>query len=165
MNRYLVLAMCFFLASCNEVSTDPRDRAFNIQFKYGVGARNELNTFTNYYTKDLIADGTTSITLVLGVDEFRAIEAKLYNADFFSYPDTFRVASSDTIQFRAPYMTYYFRVQSGAHYKTLYWEDSIIPRYSYPLRDNLKEITQFIIDLLSRKPEIANLPPAKGGYL
>ena len=30
--------------------------SFNLDFKYGVGSRNELNTFTGKYTKDMVAD-------------------------------------------------------------------------------------------------------------
>jgi hypothetical protein len=40
-------------------------RDFNILLKYGVGAKNELNTFDSTYTKDLVAWAPITITVPL----------------------------------------------------------------------------------------------------
>jgi hypothetical protein len=166
MDRFLTIATAFLLLSCSDAGLAPQDRDFNILFKYGVGARNELNTFENTYTKDLISDGTITVSLVLSANELHAIKTKLGESDFFSYPDTFRVDVRDTLS-RAiePHSTFCFRVKSGSAVKTLYWEDSVIPFYVDPRRKKLQEIVTFILDIISQKPEILQLPPVRGGYL
>ena len=168
MNRLVIVAIAFLLLSCDEVSDNPRDRYFNILFRYGVGARNELNSFENTYTKDLILDGTVKIRLVLSTDDFYAIEGKLQSTGFFSFPDTLKAAVSDTPWYAIhPHSTYFFRVQTGANIKTLYCADSVYPEFFayYRIRyEKLQEIVRFIHDRLSMKPEIQRLPPARGSY-
>jgi len=165
MNRFLIITIAILLLSCTETGISPEDRDFNILFRYGVGARNELDTFQNTFTKDLISDGTVTVSLVLSEAELHAIQSKLQQSDFFSYPDTFRVDVKDTVRYIEPHSTFYFRVKTGSNIKTLYWDDWIIPSRADTLRENLRVIVSFILDLISRKPEILNLPPARGGYL
>jgi hypothetical protein len=166
MNKFAISALAVLSLSCNEVSDDPHDRHFNILFRYGVGARNELNTFENSYTKDLILDGSVTIRYVLPLEDRNAIEGKLQQLEFFSYPDTFRVVPESNQAFALhPYQSYFFRVQMGTGTKTLYWADSLWPNSEYPGRRNLEELVTFIRDRISWKPEIQRLPPARGGYL
>ena len=47
--------------SCSDVGVSSRERDFNVRLRYGILARNEINTFQNTYTKDLILDGTVTV--------------------------------------------------------------------------------------------------------
>ena len=154
------------LLSCSDQSISPEERDFNILFRFGVGGRNELNTFQNTYTKDLILDGTRTVPLALSPDELRAIESKLVEADFFSYPDTFAVATEDSVLVSIdPHMTYFFRVRHHSIIKTLMWNESPLPTSSDPRLENLRRIVQFVMNIVEQRPEVQNLPPARGGYM
>jgi len=41
----------------------PSDSNFNLIFKYGVGAKNEFNTFKGTYTKDMVMDPSVTVNL------------------------------------------------------------------------------------------------------
>ena len=109
MRKCVIAAIAIVLLSCSDVGLSPEERDFNILFKFGVTAHNELNTFENSYTKDLILDGTITVTLVLSQYELRAIEAKLLEIDFFSYPADFKVVPPPgvSIGMVTPALTYY----------------------------------------------------------
>lgn len=166
MHKFLIPAIVLLLLSCSDQGLSPQDRDFNLLLRFGVGGRNELNTFQNTYTKDLVLDGSITVSLAFSQDELQAIEAKLVQADFFSYPDTFAVDTKDSLYVVIePHSSYYFRVEYRSMVKTLYWDDSLVPIYTNARREKLYEIIAFISDILDRRPEIRNLPPARGGYL
>ncbi|WP_078544863.1 hypothetical protein [Litchfieldia alkalitelluris] len=50
---------------------------FNFSLKYGVGALNEINTFKNSYTKDLVEDGTITTDLTFSKNELRNIYSEM----------------------------------------------------------------------------------------
>jgi len=97
------IAIALVALSCTDTGTGPENRRFNLLFRYGVGARNELNTFNNTYTKDLIVDGTRTIRLVLSQGDFDIIESTLLEAGIFTYPDTFNVQHGGTVAWQDPF--------------------------------------------------------------
>jgi len=159
--------VCLFalaLLSCSEISPPESARDFNVRLRYGILARNELNTFENTFTKDLISDGTVTVPFFLSQDDFDSIEAKMDQIGFFSYPDTFTVETRDSIRaFITPNNTYDFRVESRATLKKLYWDDAIIA--NDPRATKLRELITLIRTIIESKPEYQQLPPARGGYL
>jgi hypothetical protein len=166
MNRFLIALVAILLISCSDQGLTPKDRDFNIMLRFGVGGRNELNTFENTYTKDLILDGTITVSLVLSDIELDSIEYKLVQSGFFTYPDTFVVNAKDSLFVSLdPHPSYFFRVKHQSTVKTLYWDDSIVPFITDIRRKNLQDIVAFISNIVGRKPEFLNLPPARGGYL
>ena len=166
MAKFVIPFIAFVLLSCSDQGLLPQDRDFNLLLRAGVGGRNQLNTFDNTYTKDLILDGTITVSIVLSDSELHSIESKLVESGFFAYPDTFRVTPTDSLYLSIePYQMYYFSVKRQSRIKTLYWDDSIVPFYTDPRRKNLQDIMVFISNIISRKPEFLRLPPARGGYL
>ncbi|MDZ4230961.1 MAG: hypothetical protein U1B77_03995, partial [Dehalococcoidales bacterium] len=96
------------LAGCGSPATEKSN--FNMIFRYGVMARNELDTFQGIYTKDMIADPSITVPLSLTEEELDSIYRKMVEIGFFSYPDEFSVsvAPGESIGMVTPHMSYYF---------------------------------------------------------
>jgi hypothetical protein len=161
--RLVVLTVLLLQVSCSDNGTGPDRRRFDLQFRYGVLGRNELNTFDNTITKDLILDGVATTRLVLLQRELDTLEARLVAIDIFSYPDTFVVQRGDTVLSITPYPSYIVKVRMGTTWKKVIWEDSIVS--SDPKATRLRETLEFIRALVQSKPEYNQLPPARGGYM
>jgi len=166
MNKFLIPTIAFVLLSCSDQGLSPQDRDFNILLRFGVGGRNELNTFQNTYTKDLISDGIVTVSLVLSDRELQTVKEKLIEIGFFSYPDSLPVSPADSFLVAIePHASNQIRVKNQSMVKTVFWNDTIVPSYTDIRRKNLQEIIAFIANMISQRPEILNLPPARGGYL
>ncbi len=139
--------------------------SFNLVFKYGVTARNELNTFKEMYTKDMITDPPITVNLSLSKDELDRIYKKMVEIDFFGYPEKFyvSVSSVEPVDTVTPHSSYYFKVEYGSKTKELWWEDSIINKDGRA--EKLRELIKYIIQIIKSKEEYKKLPEPKGGYL
>lgn len=145
-------------------TTETTDADFNLVFKYGVGSRNELNTFEQTFTKDMIIDPPITIALSLTKNELDKIYQKMTEINFFDYPDTFSVfLDSEEGGFFIPYPTYYFRVEYNSNIKELLWHDNILTEDEKATK--LRELFKFIRNIIESKEEYKELPPAQGGYL
>ena len=92
---------------------------FNLIFRYGVGAKNELNTFEGTYTRDMISDPSITVPLSLTEEEQDRIYKKMVEIDFFDYPEKFSltVTPGGSVGMVTPYMSYYFRVEYDSRIK------------------------------------------------
>ena len=79
------------LGTAGCITPPPSQSNFNLIFQYGVGARNELNTFEGTYTKDMIMDPPITVNLTLSKEELDIIYQKMIEINFFGYPDEFSV--------------------------------------------------------------------------
>lgn len=142
----------------------PVDPDFNFIFKYGVMAKNELNTFTGRYTKDMVLAHSITTRLTLTKDELDQIHQKMIDFDFFNYPDTFKVGprADGMISIVTPYDSYYFKVQVGNETKELTWEDEI--KNPDPKADKLRELIKLITSIIQSKPAYNALPQPRSGY-
>ncbi len=131
----------------------------NIIFQFGTGAKNELNTFHGTFTKDLILDGTVTARLILTTEELEQIQQQIIEADFFSIPETFPLKEQLTL----PDYSFYLMVNNGANTTAVRWNNNSQIDSSTEVR--LNQLADFIISMISDKPEVKMLPPSKGGYL
>ena len=160
----LILFSAAFLISCSDSTVAPDTRDFNLKFAYGIDAKNVLNTFQNTYTKDLILDGTTTVSFFLSDEELHQMRNKMDEIGIFSYPDTFIAVTADSItQHIDPYATYDFEVKSESTIKHVAWNDAIINQNTQAIK--LRELISLIRTVIESKPEYSKLPAAKGGYL
>ncbi len=158
-----ILVLALFAASCSDSGTSPQSRDFNLKLSYGINARNVLNTFDNTYTKDLIMDGTTTVSFALSDSELDRVSSKMLEISFFSYPDTFSVITRDTVVALFPHSTYIFHVVNKSTVKDVYWSDSIVSPDSRAVK--LRELITLIENIIQSNPKYSQLPPAKGAYL
>ena len=145
--------------------TTPDESNFNLIFKYGVGAWNELNTFEGTYTKDMVVDPSIAVNLSLSNDELGRIYQKMIEIDFLNYPDRFSVfvPLGGAVVNMTPHSSYYFRVEYDSKVKELWWNDGIINRDEKA--EKLRELIRLIIDIIESKEEYKKLPSPRGGYI
>lgn len=147
------------------VLTTPSESNLNLIFKYGVGAKNELNTFNGTYTKDMILDPSITANLSLSNDELDRIYRKMIEIKLFDYPDSFSVSvpPGEATGVVTPYSSYYFKVEYDSKVKELWWDDNITNEDEKAER--LRELIRLIIDIIESKEEYKKLPSPRGGYL
>jgi hypothetical protein len=159
----VLILSCLSISGCNTGTSGERD--FNLIFRYGVQASNELNTFKNEFTKDMILDPSIKIKLSLTEEELESIYSKMKKIDFFSYPDEFTIPipHDGLVTLVTPYSTYYFKVEFEGGTKELHWEDEI--RNENKEADKLRELIRFIREIIDSKKEYKDLPEPTSGYL
>ncbi len=135
-------------------------RTFNVLFKYGVQARNELNTFNDSYTKDMILDPPITIKLGLTEQEFAQIQQQMANMSFFTYPESFPADSSRHI---SPQVDYFIRVQNSSQVKEISWNSN--SELETTISNDLSHLVSLIVGIVEQKPEYLALPMANGGYI
>ena len=130
---------------------------FNILFRYGVTARNELNTFNNTYTKDMIMDPPITIWLYLSDEELNQIKQMTMEIDFFDYPTTLPLSPAVCY----PSVDYYLKVQNGSTIKEVTWSSNSEVN---SLKQNLTQLANLITGIVEQRPEYRELPPPNGVY-
>ncbi|MDP3772503.1 MAG: hypothetical protein Q8Q94_04005 [bacterium] len=151
--------MCEFAAcptSEKQIPTPMDSTSIDLIFKYGVGGKNELNTFANTYTKDIVIGPSITVPFRLSEEEHARILTKITDLHIFDQKkpalQPFRVI---------PCSSYYLKVRTDSSEKELSWSNcggEIIP-------DAWTAFTDFMISLIESKEEYKKLPPARGGYL
>jgi len=164
----IVLALVAVLsetAGCVAPLPPPSPSSFNLIFKYGVGAKNELNTLQGTYTKDMIFDPSITVNLSLSQEELDRIYNKMVEINFFGYPDEFSifVPPGELVGMVTPHRSYYFRVEYDSRVKELWWEDDIINQDKKA--EKLRELITLIQDIIESKDEYKQLPLPRGGYI
>ena len=145
----------------NTSSPSPKnDFNFNLLFRYGVGAKNELNTFEGTYTKDMVLDPPITIKLTLSDAELEQIRQKMVEIGFFDYPENFPLRTDFEV---TPRTDYYIRVENGSSVKEVSWNSNSMLENN--VQDNLLQLVDLIRSVVEQKPEYKALPPARGGYL
>jgi len=159
----ILIAVIAGLAGCNTASGEESD--FNLIFKYGVTARNELNTFKGTFTKDMVADPSITIDLTLTEEEMDRIHRKMIEIDFFDYPDEFSIPleGEEIVKIVTPYSRYYFKVEYESGIKELRWEDEI--QNENEEADRLRELIKLIKDIIENRAEYKELPEPSSGYM
>jgi len=138
---------------------------FNLIFKYGVTAKNELDTFKGTYTKDMVTDPSITIGLRLSEEEMNSIYQKMLEIDFFSYPEAFKatVPSGELTGMVTPFSSYYFTVEYDSQVKKLQWEDNVTNPDEKASK--LRELIKLIKSIIESREEYKKLPEPKSGYL
>jgi hypothetical protein len=76
----VALGVVAFIISKNKEVND----SFNLVFRYGVGAKNELNTFKQTFKKDMVNKRSITIKMKLSDEELARIHQKLNEVDLFN---------------------------------------------------------------------------------
>lgn len=140
--------------------TIPDDFNFNILFKYGVGARNVLDTYNQTYTKDMVVGSAITIEFKLSKEELFEIYKKMIEIDFFQYSDTFVVPIKGNItKSVTPNRSYYFQTNYNSKTLELYWNDKNLKA------DKLRQLIGLMINLIESKDKYKALPERRSAYL
>ena len=133
---------------------------FNLVLKYGVGAKNELNTFDETFTKDLVLNPPVTTILVLTSQEKMQILQKIDEMAFFGFPESFPINPHAWI---TPQMDYYIKVQNGSQIKEITWNSNSM--IESDVKDGLDQVAACIVGLIEQKSEYKALPTPNGGYI
>jgi hypothetical protein len=163
---FLVVTGCGSTATAKGgIGNTPAKSDFNFIFKYGVGAKNILDTYAGTYTKDMVIDPAITIELTLSEEEMDSIYQKMAEIDFFNYPDEFKVTvpPGELTGMVTPFSRYYFTVEKDSQIKDLSWADEITnPNVK---ADKLRELINLIKSIIESKEEYKKLPEPSSGYL
>ncbi|MCG7343421.1 membrane lipoprotein lipid attachment site-containing protein [Sporosarcina sp. ACRSL] len=153
------LTMLLVLSACNSTSEvlrkeKPNDFAFSL--KYGVRALNELNTYDNTYTKDLVEDGTETTDMVLSNEEIEVIYEKFRSADVLSLPE-----EKGGPPCTAPYYRYELSMTVDGEEYYLKWDTSCESKALNRWERTMNFINR---EIIYPKDEYQSLPEPTGGY-
>lgn len=151
------------MAGCDEKPSE--ESGFNMIFKYGIGAKNILDTFEGTYTKDMVMDPSITTDLTLTEEEKESIYQKMLEVDFFNYPDRFSVSvpPGEPTGIITPHMSFYFKVVYDSQTKELWWSDEITNPDEQA--DKLRELIMYVIEIIESKEEYKKLPEPTSAYL
>ena len=133
---------------------------FELIVRYGVGARNELNTFNGTYTHDMIIDPPITTNLTLTIEEKWPTLQRIEEMDFFNLPSSFPVNPHMWV---TPQVDYYIKVQNGSQTKEVSWNDNSLVESS--IENSLDQLVIHIRGVIEQKLEYKALPTPNGGYL
>jgi hypothetical protein len=129
---------------------------FNLIFKYGVGAKNELDTFEQTYTKDMVLDPPVTIKFALSSSELTEIYQKINDLNLF---DKGPEQPKGNV-FVTPCSNYYLKAYIDSTNKEIYWNNC-----RGKVSVQLEEFSSFVISIIEAKAEYKKLPIPKSGYL
>jgi len=137
--------------------------SFNLILRYGVRAKNELNTLKGTYTKNMVNKPPITTKLQLTQEELDSIYLKALEIDLFNYPWTIRtMPKGDIIGEITPYSTYYLEVWNGTTKNAVVWNnkyDTENEKYF-----DLMELVRLIIEIIEFHPEYQKIPEPTAGY-
>lgn len=134
----------------------PDDFAFEIHF--GIGGRNEINTFNDTVTKDLISDGTATANMTFTPEEMEAIYNKMKDVN---------VAESKKLiplykgMAKMPFVEDRWYIRLNGKIISLTYSD----KFGFTKdATQLFEIRNFIMETVKKKEEFKKLPEEKGCF-
>lgn len=164
---FLFSVLCsFLLISCNSVPQEelysmPEEmpESFEFHVKYGIGMKNEINTYEGEVVKDLIAKGTHKTRdIVFNEEEMKNIYKMVLQTEPFSPK---YLAQSNSCN-QSPYSEFYLKITVENETTDFHFSEE----YCELTEDGkkFKSLIYKIHDLLQEKEEYKLLPPAEGGY-
>ena len=134
---------------------------FNFSIRFGVTGKNEVNSFKDEVTKDLVSNGVAKATLELTDDEMKLIYERMRD-----------IPVTDRLDMKLSKLTY---TCTKVPYIEEHWIITINRKtYTYDYSDEncaltkdakkLKELRIVIFDIVKEKEAYISLPESVGGY-
>ena len=141
-------------------------RKFAFELDFGAYGRNNVDTFRNLLTKDLVLSGPINTNFKFSGREKKEIFNRMYKMDILSYPLTLNDGFHD---FEHP-ENYVLRVKIDNEEKTIYWSApwSFFDEDMDKLSDQqiaFKELVEYIKGIVYNSRKYKSLPAHEGGYL
>jgi len=152
----MVVGFAEFQKACVSPSTE----GFGMVFRYGVGAKSELDTFKGTYTRDMVIDPPITVSLSLSKEELARICQEMVRIGFFDYPREFPPNPERSV---IPCVKYYMRVEYGSKIKDITWDQNSLLKGNIEI--GLGELVGLITNIIESKEEYRGLPTPRGAYL
>lgn len=137
----------------------PEPFNFSVSFGYGTVNKNEINTFNNTVTKDLVMNGTATANLTLTTEEMNDIYDVMREIDVLRELD---LDNSDSNCSSTPVNEDHWEIQVDGEQRTFDWSSERCEMTDDA--NKLKELRNYIFDIVQDKKEYKELPEAAGGY-
>jgi hypothetical protein len=144
---------------------------FNFSVDFGIYGRNNIDTYDNKFTKDLVTDGTETIDFIIPEDKMREIYDAFIEYKIYELPEDINAkvprafigdirmhvhpADAYAVTYTCNGITGTVRSDGGGP-----WEAEGPPDTHKRLADFIKIISDYIYST----EEYENMPPAGGGY-
>jgi hypothetical protein len=163
------------LAGCNSESTDPESTTlgqmpsdFNFALDYGIGGKNNVDTYNGTFTKDLVINGTETIQFVIPADKMQEIYTAFMEYKIPDLPDNINahVSIEEEMLHIIPANNYAFSYTCNNETRTIICDDGGPWNTSGPseLRDRLVDFVDFVREYIHGTEEYQNMSPSEGGY-
>jgi hypothetical protein len=133
---------------------------FDFVFKFGVGAKNQLDTINGQFTLDMVSQPSVTTNLKLSDEEMNTIYSEMKKINILSYPVNFNPKSNTS---QTPFDTYYIIITADGKEKEILWRDENVSmeKEAVQLRELFRKLKKIITD----KEEFKKLPKPTSGYL
>jgi hypothetical protein len=164
-NKYalylLMVVIAIIIAGCVKKESMPSEMPNDFHFivQFGVESKNEINTFEDTVTKDLVADGTITRKIPLTKKELKQVYEKMKEINI-AEPKKLEPKRKSCQQI--PYGEDKWNIQFNGDTISLYLSEE----YCNPTKDakQLIELRDYIYGIVSKKEEYKKLPESQGGY-
>ncbi len=136
----------------------PSDFNFSVSYGYGDRTKNEINTYADTVTKDLIMNGAASAKIALSDDEMREIYAKMIEMDMMAA----KKLPKKNGCFQTPSNEESWKVTVNGVTTSFTWTDEYCVMTDDA--DQLLALRRFIHGIVEAKAAYKALPAAEGGY-
>ncbi|MDQ0888872.1 hypothetical protein QFZ81_003960 [Paenibacillus sp. V4I9] len=137
----------------------PNDFDFMVRFGYGEVTKNEINTYQDTVTKDLIMKGTAKANITFTTEEIRSIYEKMREINVFGMKE---LVPTNMNCSSIPYNEESWKISVAGEIKTITWSDKNCDVTSDAKK--LLELRTFIQQIVAGKDAYKQLPKAEGGY-
>lgn len=157
----LITIALLVITGCSVKNTMPDEvpNDFNFLVQFGVGSKNEINTFDNTVTKDLVTDGTITEKIPLTKEEVKMVYQKMKKINVLE-PKKLEPKKKSCKQ--TPYDEDKWKIKLNGETITFYLSEE----YCNPTKDakQLIDLRNYIFDIVLNKDEYKRLPEPSGGY-
>jgi hypothetical protein len=158
----LVVITLLVISGCSGKNNMPDEMPdeFDFLVKFGVGSKNEINTFDNTVTKDLVVDGTITEKIPLTKKEIKMVYEKMKEVNVL---ESKKLEPKKKRCMQTPYSEDKWKINLNGETITLY----VSEEYCNPTKDAEKiiELRNYILDIVLNKDEYKKLPEPNGGYM
>ncbi len=134
-------------------------KTFDFVFRYGVGAKNELNTYSGTFTLDMVSDPSITADLKLTVEDKWQILQKINETDFFNLPSSY---PKEPNMWMSTQVDYYIKAQYGSRVNEITWNNN---SHIDGNVEKLQQLADLMIGTIQGKAEYKALPTPRSGYV
>lgn len=138
----------------------PKDFGFSVSF--GIGKKNEINTFKDTVTKDLIEDGTITADITLTDEEMAEIYESMKEINVIGAKKFVPKPLNEEICMKVPYEEDEWTITLNGETIT----HAISGTYCEPTKDakQFLELRNYVFNKVKNKDIYRKLPESTGGY-
>jgi hypothetical protein len=157
----LIAIVLLVISGCSGKNNMPDDMPNDFDFlvQFGVGSKNEINTFDNTVTKDLVIDGTITKKIPLTKEEIKKVYEKMKEVNVL---ESKKLEPKKKRCMQTPYGEDNWKIKLNGETITF----NLSEEYCNPTKDakQLIELRNYIFGMVMNKEEYKQLPESRGGY-